>query len=76
MAMDERVDGATTFGSDHQAQQGVRVNTALGTVSYFTLLDTLGQMRFLWFDTTGRLRTSTSIPADPNTGGTIVGTQS
>ena len=76
MAIDERRDGRTTFGSASQTTCGVAGNTAAGTVSFIELLDTGGTTRFLWFDTTGDLRTGTSIPADPNTGGTVVGTQS
>lgn len=73
MAIEERVDGRTTFGSSNQTQCGVAVNTASGSVSYFELLDTDGTTRYLWFDTSGNLRTGTSVPANPNTGGTVVG---
>lgn len=75
MAMEERTPGKTLFGQSGlgRPRGGVGANSPLGDVSYLCLVDTSGNERFLWFDTSGNLRTSTTIPANPNTGGTVVG---
>lgn len=75
MPYETRVDGLNTVGTDHVHQCGLGVMTKLGSVSYFKLLDTAGVEHFFWFDTAGALRTGLAIPANPNTGGTVVGTQ-
>jgi hypothetical protein len=76
-----RRPGKTIFGSTSlkRPPSGVAVYSPSGKVSYLSLVDTAGTEYFLWFDTNGKLRTGTTNPgtlADPNTSGTIVGTQS
>lgn len=50
--------------------------TPSGSVSIIAMYDTGGTARYLWFDTTGDLRTGSSIPTAPNSDGTVVGSQS
>jgi hypothetical protein len=73
MAMNERVEGKTIFGSPHASNCTVGVNTREGTASFVSLLDSKGQEWFLWFDTSGNLRRATALPADPDVNGTVVG---
>lgn len=75
MAMEERRDNATTFGSTNQGPSGVRVNASPTTVGYISLVDPQGVERFLWFNSSGWLMTSTTVPTAPDSSGNIVGLQ-
>jgi len=79
MALTELRDGQTVIGSNRVASCAVAVNAKAGSASGIVLVDTAGVEWFLWVDTTGDLRTSSTradFDTNPNTAGTIVGTQS
>lgn len=47
-----------------------------GSVSILAMQDSGGTTRYLWADTTGDWRTASAIPSNPNSDGTVVGSQS
>ena len=74
----ERLEGLTNFGnSRNNTVQGVGVVCGGTSFTYTKLRDTAGVEWFLWFDTSGNLRTAGTLPtaANANTAGTKVGSQ-
>lgn len=70
----------TTFGSvgtQERPNEDVSGGTVAGTQpGFIRLVNQAGSGFFLWVDNGGDLRINATIPADPDSDGTIVGTQS
>jgi len=78
-ALPERREGRTVFGSNRIAACTVAVNSKAGSSSGLTLVDSDGVAWYLWVDTTGDLKVSSTIAdfeTNPNSAGTVVGGQS
>ena len=78
MAMTEREDGKTIFGSTSSggsAIQGVGLNAPSGGFAYLSMIDTAGVEWWLWMDTSGNLRRSNTKPtvATQGSAGSVVG---
>lgn len=80
---DERVDGKTAFGSRRDGVQGwvaIETGATVGKPSILSM-DAVNPSTgavttcYLWFDSAGELRTSTTFPTTPETDGGKVGAQ-
>lgn len=70
----------TSFGPATNRPTGensfIKSDAGLGKVGGFILTDSAGVLHYLWCDTTGDLRISTTEPSNPQSDGTVVGSQS
>lgn len=76
MAIKERRDGQSAFGSERVSNCTVAVRSKAATPSAITLVRGDGTEVCLWVDNAGKLRIGTFANFVAITGGTIVGTQS
>lgn len=78
-ALPERREGRTVFGSKRVGACTLAVDAKAGTASGITLVDSAGVAYYIWIDTTGDLKVSSTIAdfeTNPNSAGTVVGGQS
>jgi hypothetical protein len=78
-AFAERQDGQTVLGDLRQEDSSVAIASKLGSVGALSLVDTAGVQYYIWVDTTGDLRISSTradFITNPNSAGAVVGGQS
>ena len=67
----------TSVGTKTLGNENVTGGTVVGTQpGFIRLVNQAGNGFFLWVDNSGDLRINATLPTDPDSDGTIVGTQS